>query len=193
MILEGVVTTLGPDGALNVAAMGPDIVADSDRFVLRPFRTSNTFRNLQASGEGVLHVTDDALLIARAVIRNANSFLSRPATSVRGRILETSGRYLEFRVVEADLTAERATLIARTVASGRQDRDLFGMNRAKFAVVEAAILATRLDFLPAAEVRAEFDRLAVLVAKTGGPDEREGFRILAEFLREHRAAGAVGP
>ena len=43
--------------------------ADSmERFVLRPYRTSTTYQNLKARGEGVLHVTDDVLLLAQAAI-----------------------------------------------------------------------------------------------------------------------------
>ena len=69
MILEGIVTTLNPDGSLNVAPMGPRVENRSfDRFVLRPYRSSTTYRNLKALGEGVLHVTDDVLLLARAAI-----------------------------------------------------------------------------------------------------------------------------
>ena len=52
-------------------------------------------------------------------------------------------------------------------------RDFFGFNRAKHAVVEAAILATRLHLLPLAEVAAEFTKLRVIVGKTGGPDEHD--------------------
>ena len=37
--------------------------------------------------------------------------------------------------------------MAETVAEGRR-RDFFGLNRAKHAVVEAAILATRVPLLP---------------------------------------------
>ena len=36
-----------------------------ERFVLRPFPTSKTWLNLQRSGHGVLHVTDDVELLAR--------------------------------------------------------------------------------------------------------------------------------
>ena len=38
------------------------------RFVLRPFHTSTTYHNLKARGEGVLHVTDDVLLLAQTAI-----------------------------------------------------------------------------------------------------------------------------
>ena len=181
MILEGVVTTLAPDGTLNVAPMGPRFEADWSRFVLRPFRTSTTFRNLESQGEGVLHITDDVLLIARAAIGPVLDVETRPAESVTGKIILSSARYYEFRVVELDSSTERAMIVAETVASGRI-RDLFGLNRAKFAVVEAAILATRLAILPIEQIREEFDRLAPLVEKTGGPDERAAFRLLLDHL-----------
>jgi len=52
-----------------------------------------------------------------------------------------------------------------------------------FAVVEAAILATRVHLLPAATITADFDRLAVLVQKTGGPREAEAFELLRDYVR----------
>ena len=71
MILEGLVTTTSPDGAMHLAPMGPRVAADWSGFLLRPFPTSQTFRNLKAKGEGVLHVTDDVLLLAKAAVGRA--------------------------------------------------------------------------------------------------------------------------
>ena len=69
MILEGIVTTVSPDGR---GQHRPDGAArrcrTCERFLLRPFPTSQTYRNLKAHGEGVLHVTDDVLLLARAAL-----------------------------------------------------------------------------------------------------------------------------
>ncbi len=186
MILEGLVTTLGPDDALNVAPMGPKFDEDWSRFVLRPFRTSTTYRNLKARGEGVLHVTDDVLLLARAAIGPVPDAATRPSDVVRGRILLTSARYYEFRVTDLDDRGERATLCVETVASGRL-RDLFGLNRAKHAIVEAAILASRVAILPAGAIRDDIERLAPLVEKTGGPAEREAFALLRDFIETEAA------
>ena len=172
MILEGIVTTLSPEGTLNVAPMGPKVGPDPDRFILRPYRTSTTYRNLKATGEGVLHVTDDVLLMARAAVGMLPEPESTPASAIRGRVLRINGRYREFRVVDLDDRADRTTILVEAVASGDLG-PLFGLNRAKHAIVEAAILATRLDFLPIAEVLVDFARLAVPVAKTGGPDVGE--------------------
>ena len=79
-----------------------------------------------------------------------------------------------------DEREERVRIEAEVVHAGRL-RDFFGFNRAKHAVVEAAILATRTAFLPREEIEAEFAKLAVIVGKTGGPQETEAF----DFLRAH--------
>jgi hypothetical protein len=181
VILEGIVTTLDEAGRLNVAPMGPRVEPGMRRFVLRPYKTATTYRNLAATRAGVLHVTDDALLLARAAIGLDPEAPTRPADVVRGRILTGACRYYEFRVAAIDDREDRTTIEAETVAMGRL-RDVFGWNRAQHAVVEAAILATRVDFLPIAEITAEFRRLAVLVEKTGGAAERAAFRLLRDHV-----------
>lgn len=182
MILEGIVTTLGPDGVLNIAPMGPIVEPDMARFVLRPFRTSTTYRNLKAHGEGVLHVTDDVLLLARAAIGNDVQAPTRPASVVRGRVLTGACYYYEFKVNIFHDQEDRTTLQAETVASGRF-RDFFGFNRAKHAVIEAAILATRTAFLPIPEILDEYRKLKTLVEKTGGEAEHAAFALLWEHVQ----------
>lgn len=192
MILEGVVTTLGPLGELNVAPMGPLVEPGWRHFVLRPFRTSTTYRNLAASGEAVIHVVDDVLLLARAAIGLPVDPPTRPAVAIKGRILVDSCRYYEVRVVDLDDRDDRTTIRVEALAEGRH-RDAFGLNRAKHAVVEAAILATRLDFLSLDAVRAQFDTLAPLIEKTGGPAERAAFDLLAGHLGEVAAGRESAP
>ncbi len=191
MILEGIVTTLAPTGELNVAPMGPEVGPVLDRFVLKPFRTSRTYANLKAHGEGVLHVTDDVLLLARAAIGVLDPPPETvPAEAIRGRRLADCCRYYEFRVEHLDDHDDRTRIEAKVVFAGRV-RDFFGFNRAKHAVVEAAILATRTAFLPAADILADFGRLAVPVQKTGGRQEREAFALLQAHVE--RAARTGGP
>jgi uncharacterized protein len=183
VILEGIVTTVSPAGALNIAPMGPRVEPSMRRFVLRPFRTSTTYQNLKAHGEGVLHVTDDVLLLARTAIGVPVEAPTRAADVVAGRILVESCRYYEFRLIDLDDRDDRTTLVAETVAEGRL-RDFFGLNRAKHAVVEAAILATRTTFLPLEEIFADYRKLSLLVEKTGGPPEHEAFTLLNMHLLE---------
>jgi hypothetical protein len=109
-----------------------------------------------------------------------------PATRVRGWVIAGACRYFEFRIVSLDDSEPRVRLDAEVVHHGRL-RDFFGFNRAKHAVLEAAILATRTHLLPLAEVEAEYKKLGVLVAKTGGPQEREAFDLLSQHVATCRA------
>ena len=109
MILEGIVTTVAPRGRVNIAPMGPHVDAGMERFLLRPFRTAQTYRNLKAHGEGVLHVTDDVLLLARAALGPVEPPPPLlPAARVRGLVLRDACRYYEFRVRSLDDREERS-------------------------------------------------------------------------------------
>ena len=186
MILEGVVTTVSAAGLVNVAPMGPrlldDPYAEPRRFLLRPFRTATTCANLLAHGEGVLHVTDDVLLLARAAVGQLDPPPPmQPAVRVSGWALTGACRWYEFRVISRDDRGERVSFEAEVVHAERR-RDFFGFNRAMYAVVEAAILATRLTLLPRDDIEADYRKLAVLVEKTGGPREVEAFAFLQDSI-----------
>lgn len=189
MILEGIVTTLNADGSVNVAPMGPHVDEGMRRIVLRPFKTATTYHNLKRSGQGVLHVTDDVELLARAAIGRLEPCPAVvPAEGVAGVRLTDTCRWYSFQVRELDDHDERTTIVAEVVASGRV-RDFFGFNRAKHAVVEAAILATRVHLLSPDEIAAEFARLKVLVDKTGGEQEQRAFEVLSQFIATSAARG----
>ncbi len=80
------------------------------------------------------------------------------------------------------------TIEAEVVHMDRH-RDFWGFNRAKHAVVEAAILATRMHLIPHDEIAAEFRKLRVIVTKTGGPAEFEAMDFLeARFALAGRAS-----
>ncbi len=189
MILEGLVTTTNADGTPHLAPMGPRVDADMRRFLLRPFPTSHTYQNLLKHGEGVLHVSDDALLLAKAAVGTVEPFPAvRAAEKVRGFVLCEACRFYEFRVVSVDASEQRVKIEAEVVHTGTL-REFFGFNRAKHAVVEAAILATRLHILPSAEVAAEFRKLRVIVEKTGGPAEHEAMTFLETYAALKQAEG----
>ena len=183
-LLEGIVTTLDADGSPHIAPMGPIVDAGFNWLLLRPFRTSATFANLKRTGQGVLHVTDDVELLARAAVGRLKQ-LPRVvrAEAVEGVILADACRWYAFRVDSLDDREDRTRIVARVVDHGRM-RDFFGFNRAKHAVVEAAILATRIGLLEPEHIRSELARLRVLVEKTGGQPERQAFDFLENYLSE---------
>jgi uncharacterized protein len=184
MILEGIVTTLDLQGRLNVAPMGPIVDESLTRLRLRPFQTSQTYRNLKARSCGVFHVVDDVLLLARAAIGRLEVPPEHfPAEKIDGRVLSAACRWYEFEIESCDESHERTEIEARVVHCGRL-RDFFGFNRAKHAVLEGAILATRLHLIPRDGILAEFARLQIPVDKTAGPNEREAFALLRSYVTD---------
>ena len=181
MILEGIVTTRNEDGGVNVAPMGPRVEPAMNRFVLRPFRTSTTYRNLKALGEGVFHVTDDVVLLARSAIGVVDDAPAEPAALVRGGVLSGACRFYEFRVTDVDDREDRVSFSCHTLYR-KTIREFFGFNRAKHAVLETAILATRVHFFPTDQITPELERHRVIVGKTGGPDETLAFQILQDYI-----------
>jgi hypothetical protein len=186
VIVETVVTTLDEDGAVNFAAMG--VVWGEDRLVIRPYVGTRTLRNLVRAQEAVVNVTDDVLVFARSALSRAR-FASRPATRVRGAILADACHWREVAVDRVSAPepgpsgGRRADVAVRVVAGG-VGRPFAGLCRAKHAVVEASILASRARRLGRDEVLRGLDRLEPLVEKTGGPAEREAMAyVRAHVLR----------
>jgi hypothetical protein len=104
-----------------------------------------------------------------------------PAPLINGVILADACRWYAFRVQSLDDRDERTRILARVIDRGAL-REFFGFNRAKHAVLEAAILTTRIHLLDPQHIRREFDRLAVLVEKTGGHQEHRAFTFLQDYV-----------
>lgn len=186
MILEGIVTSIGRAGTLNIAPMGPIVDESMTWLQLRPFQTSQTFRNLTEHPQGVLHVVDDVLLLAKAAIGKLDETPETfPAERITGHVLKSACRWYEFEIESIDASHERTDIRARVVYVGRL-RDVFGFNRAKHAVLEAAILATRLHILPREEINHQLIALRTPVEKTAGPRELAAFELICEFIASAR-------
>jgi hypothetical protein len=187
LILEGIVVTLDGAGVANIAPMGPRVDRELTRIVLRPFQTAQTYRNLKVRPAGVLHVTDDVELLARAAVGQLDPLPALiPIDGFSCPRLADACRWLAFEVESLNDEQDRATIECRVVARG-VIREFFGFNRAKHAVVEAAILATRIGILPDDELRREMAKLATPVAKTAGQQERRAFEFLRQYIESRIA------
>jgi hypothetical protein len=179
VIIETIVTTMDPRGSINFAPMG--VEWGEEIIVLKPFLETTTFRNLDATRVAVVNLTDDAMLFAQGAI-SSPQFPSRPASVVRGVVLEAACSWRELEVSSIDATPPRSRIETRVVHRG-VGREFIGFNRARHAVLEAAILATRTHLLPAEQIRDEFARLQIVVDKTAGPREQEAMQLLTEYVR----------
>jgi hypothetical protein len=183
-IIETVTTTLNPDGTVNCAAMG--VEWGEEVIVIKPFPSTRTLRNLRATGEAVINLTDDILLFTEAALGDPHP-PTRPAATVAGAVLADACSWREVRVEAIDASGPRARVTTQVVGRG-SGREFVGFSRASHAVLEASIIASRSRWLPAEEVRTELERLQVLVDKTAGPRERQAM----ELVRGHVRAAAAG-
>lgn len=189
MIIEGLVTSTDSMGHLNIAPMGPIVRGDFESIILRPFQPSTTFNNLNETRAGVFHVVDQVDLIARAAIGRIDvTPPTLPAAMGTGRVLSSCCRWFEFVVESVDVTEQRSVMECRIVYRGEQ-RSFLGINRARNAVIEAAILATRIHLIPASEILAQFAVLSSAVDKTGDEPERTSFRMLLDYVQSASGMG----
>lgn len=179
MIIESILTTVSTDGRVNIAPMGVEWAEDA--LVIKPFLETTTFRNVRDTRCAVVNLTDNVLIFARAAISNPDC-PTHPATRIRGVVLDAACSWRELEVVAIDDAPPRSRIDTRVVHRGTQ-REFIGFNRARNAVLEAAILSTRTHLLPADEIRSDFRRLQVIVDKTAGPREREAMALLTDYVQ----------
>ena len=184
MIIEGVITTINSEGVVNVAPMGPIVEGDFESVVLRPWKGSTTYRNLCSCDAAVFHVVDEVDLIAEAVLKqNPIQPLMHKAEQIDGWVLEGCCQWFELQIVDRDLTLDRAEIRARVVSRGN-GRPFRGFNRAQHAILEATILATRVQFLDPDDVWLQFNYFRFAVEKTGTDRHQQLFERLCEFVAE---------
>ena len=178
MIVETIVTTSDGNGVINFAPMG--VEWSEETIVLKPFLETTTFRNLSATRTAVVNLTDDVMLFAQGAI-SSPQFPAVPAQVVRGVVLQSACSWRELEVTAIDPTPPRSRIDTRVVHRGVK-REFIGFNRARHAILEAAILATRTHLLPPDQIRAEYARLQVIVDKTAGPREQEAMELLTRYV-----------
>ncbi len=182
MILEAIVSTTDSNGVVNIAPMGPRVNPELTEFCLRPFKGSKTYDNLLATRRAVIHVTDDCQMYASSITGTLSPPAMKSLHEGKWWVIENACRYFAIEVTHWQEDSQRAELDCRIVDSGEL-RPFFGFNRAKHAVIETAILATRIHLLDHNMIRAELSRLGVWVEKTAGHAEHAAFAQLSEFIQ----------
>ena len=183
MIRETILTTVGGDGRVHIAPIG--IIADGERWIIAPFRPSTTLDNLAAVPFAVANYTDDVRIFA-GCLTGRSEWATTASDNVPVPRLVGALAHAELAVVDVTEHEQRPRFHC-AVVKRRSHAPFEGFNRAKAAVVEAAILVSRLHLLPRAKVEAEIAHLAIAVEKTAGAEETEAWAWLMEAIRAHYA------
>jgi hypothetical protein len=181
LIRETIVTTLNAEGKVHIAPLG--LFAETDGYVIAPFRPSTTLDNLRSNPFAVANFTDDVLVFAGCLTGNRN-WPTRPAQHVAGAVLVGALAHVELEVESVEEDELRPRFHCRIVHQ-ETHAPFQGFNRAQSAVIEAAILASRLHMLPREKIEHELGYLQIAVEKTAGPREHEAWRILIEKIEDH--------
>jgi hypothetical protein len=181
MIRECIVTTIGSSGLTHLAPLG--LIEQDGFLVIAPFRPSTTLANLESEPFATASFIDDVRIFAGCVCGQSDWPLeTTPGWSTPRLAAALSHAELEVVRCEADPQRPRFFCRAKRIVA---HRPFLGFNRAQAAVVEAAILATRLGLLPREKIDTEMAYLQIAVDKTAGPSEREAWEMVAAKIENY--------
>ena len=186
-IIETIVTTISAQGVAHIAPLG--LIAEGQRWIIAPFHPSTTLANLREAPFAVANLTDDVRIFA-GCLTGRREWPLTPATVVSAPRLADCNAHLELAVDEVREDAQRPRFVCRVVHRASH-RPFDGFNRAQAAVVEAAVLISRLHLLPRAAIEAELARLETIVRKTAGAAEEQAWGWLADKAARHFAGEAA--
>lgn len=179
-VRESIVVTVGADGRAHVAPLG--LIEREERLVIAPFRPSTTLANLERHPFATACYTDDVRVFAGCVTGRRRDWPVVPTERIAGFRLASCLAHEELEVIGIEPDTLRPRFLCRVV-HGRRHGPFLGFNRARFAVIEAAILLSRRHLLPAGEIEEGLVRLRPLVDKTAGGAEQEAWGWIEEAWR----------
>lgn len=182
MIYEVIVTTRNPARAPQIAPMG--IRRRGELVVIAPFRPSTTLENLLGCRAAVVNYTDDVRVFAGCLTGRYDWPLVE-ADRVDAPRLADALAHTEVELADIEDDGERPRLICKPVLEALH-RPFQGFNRAQAAVLELAILTSRLDRLPFDKIEREVEYLRIAVDKTAGPHEQQAWDWLMIRVSDHQ-------
>jgi uncharacterized protein len=178
MIRETIVSTADDAGRVHLAPIG--IIADDDGWIIAPFHPSTTLNNLRAVPFAAANFTDDVRIFA-GCLTGRSQWPTAPCAEIPVPRLADALAHAELvvtRIIEDELRPRFRCRVVCTVAHA----SFKGFNRAQAAVIEAAILVSRLGMLPREKVEGEMAYLEIAVTKTASAAEQEAWSWLKQAV-----------
>ncbi len=182
MIQETIVTTQNNSGIVHIAPMGIHI--NGDDIIILPFRPSTTLDNILESKVAVLNYCDDVRIFAGCLTGRKDWPLTA-AKTINGQVLQCALAHTELELLHIEDDATRPKLFCKAVYTGNH-APFPGFNRAQYSVLEAAILISRLNWLPLEKIESEIAYLRIGFDKTAGDRELEAWAWLMTVIDEFK-------
>lgn len=183
MIRETVVSTVDAAGIVHFAPIG--IIAEGDGWIIAPFHPSTTLNNLRNVPFAAANFTDDVRIFA-GCLTGRSTWPTASCDEIPVPRLANALAHAELAVTRASEDEQRPRFhcrVLRTVAHA----PFKGFNRAQAAVIEAAILVSRLRMLPRDKIERDIAYLETAVGKTASPVEEEAWSWLMDSIRQFYA------
>ncbi len=182
MIKEVIVTTSNADGTTHIAPMG--IREEADLIIIAPFRPSATLDNIQRNKTAVINYIDDVRIFA-GCLTGRNKWPLLPTEKIKEHRLATALSHAELQLQRSYDDELRPRFYCQAIHE-KIHKPFRGFNRAQAAVLETAILVSRLPMLADEKIDQEIAYLTIAVDKTAGENEKIAWGWLMDKIREYR-------
>ena len=180
-IRECIVTTIRDDKSIHIAPMG---IHEKDNYlIIMPFKPSATLDNLERDGVATLNYTDDVRIYA-GCLTGHRDWPTCDTEVIKGARLEDCLAHTELKVINKTEDEVRPQYYCKVVNEVTH-KAFHGYNRAQSAVIELAILASRLHMLPEDKIQQEIEYLSIAYEKTAGPREQQAWQWLMKKIDAH--------
>lgn len=184
MIYETIITSMDAMGNAHITPFG---VREENGFVIiSPFKPSTTLENILATKVAVVNLTDDVRVFAGALTKKFRAEVVT-AEKIQGFRLAETLAHKELTLEKMVENDERPQLWMKVVHE-KNHQPFKGFNRAQAAVIELAVLASRLTMLPKEKIMQEKKYLQIAMDKTAGEREWQAWGWLNEKIDNFYAA-----
>ena len=181
-IRESIITTLHDNGSVHIAPMG---VHETEKgLMLAPFKPSATLNNLLRESTATINYPDDVRVYA-GCLTGRRDWPTTPADKIEGVRLLNCLAHTEVKVHTHEDDELRPRFYCNSVHE-KMHKPFHGYNRAQSAVIELAILASRLHMLSEEKINSEIEYLKIGLDKTAGEREQEAWNWLMQKIIEFK-------
>jgi len=179
-IHEVIVTTISETGEPHSAPMGVSEV--NGHFLIQPFKPSATYENLKYHRQCTINYTDDVRVFAGS-LTGRRDWPTLPCQQIEGQYLEQALAHTELEIIDF-VDGDPRTAFTGKIVNEVTHAPFRGFNRAQSAVIEAAVLTSRLSMLPAEKIQQEISYLTIAIEKTAGERELEAWGWLMAKIKD---------
>jgi uncharacterized protein len=182
MIFETIITSVDLAGKPHMTPFGVKYEGKGEdvHIVISPYKPSTTLDNILATKCATMNLTDDVRVFAGAVCKNDYLPALQPSIHGAPRLADCLS-HVELELLEVRDDATRPQLVMKKIAEFNH-KPFAGFNRAQAAVIELAVLVSRLHMIPKDKVLSEKTYLQIAIDKTAGEREKLAWDWLIEEI-----------